>query len=125
MELTWDMAGQYLFLAGLFASVLGLGKVFVIMTVIIRHLKKATGKPADYSKGRKKAVSLTIVEGLSEMIVGVVVMAFVGLVWKLDNEGRSVVMAFGVVLFVLTLVLYALTNSWMKDLEQERATSPY
>ena len=118
------MAGQYLFFAGLFASVLGLGKVFVIMTVVMRHLKKATGKPADYSKGKKKAVSLTIAEGLAEMMVGVVVMALVWIGWNLDSEGRSVVMAFGLVLFVLMLGLYALTNSWMKDLEQEKATSP-
>lgn len=117
MELTWEMAGQYLFLAALFASVLGLGKVFVIMTTIEWHARKVTGKTADDIKERKKAVSLTIYVGLTEMFVGILIMIAIFLFGDLDAQGREVIMVLGLIFFVLVIILSFVANKFIKGLE--------
>ena len=117
MELTWEMAGQYLFFAGLFASILGIGKVLVIMSAVLSHLKKTTGKSPEYGKERKRGVSLSIIEGLAEMTVGTFVIALVVLIWNPVGESQSVILGFGVVFAVLTVILYFITRSFLKDLE--------
>lgn len=117
MELTWDLAGQYLFLAGLFASVLGIGKAFILMTAVVSHLRKAK-KGAAYATDRKKAVSLPLIQGVTEMGVGVTVMGLVWLLWPLDSEGETVITSFFAVIGILTLALFLFTSWWLKGVEE-------
>lgn len=122
MELTWELAGQYLFLAALFASVLGLGKVLVILSALEWHFKEKTSKSTEYIKGRKKAVSTTIFVGLVEMTVGVFVMGliyFFGdfLFGGLDSQGKEVVGVIGLVFFVLVVILMFSMKRFEKGLD--------